>query len=87
MYLFLFALSLRRCMQALAAGSWGHSLLWCMGFSTQALGAQASGVVAHQLSCSTACGIFLDQGLNPCPLHRQAESYQLCQQGSSQSYS
>ena len=26
-------------------------------------------VVAHRLSCSSACGIFLDQGLNPCPLH------------------
>ena len=26
-------------------------------------------VVVHGLSCSTACGIFLDQGLNLCPLH------------------
>ena len=26
-------------------------------------------IVAHGLSCPTACGIFLDQGLNPCPLH------------------
>ena len=25
-------------------------------------------VVAHGLSCSTACGIFLDQGSNLCPL-------------------
>ena len=25
-------------------------------------------------SCSTVCEIFLDQGLNPCPLHWQAES-------------
>ena len=25
-------------------------------------------VVVHGLSCSTACGIFLDQGLNPCLL-------------------
>ena len=24
-------------------------------------------VVPHRLSCSTACGIFLDQGLNPSP--------------------
>ena len=31
-------------------------------------------VVAHGLSCSTACGIFLDQGSNPCPLHWQAYS-------------
>ena len=26
-------------------------------------------VVAHRLSCSEACGIFPDQGLNPCLLH------------------
>ena len=31
-------------------------------------------VVAHGLSCSTACGIFPDQGLNLCPLHWQADS-------------
>ena len=39
-------------------------------------------VVAHGLSCSTACGIFLDQGSNPCPLHQQADSYPLYHQGS-----
>ena len=26
-------------------------------------------------SCSVACRIFLDQGLNPCPLHWQVVSY------------
>ena len=31
-------------------------------------------VVAHGLSCSAACGIFLDQGLNLCPLHWQVDS-------------
>ena len=31
-------------------------------------------VVAHGPSCSTACGIFPDQGSNPCPLHWQADS-------------
>ena len=30
---------------------------------------QASVAVAHGLSCPTACGIFQDQGLNPCHLH------------------
>ena len=30
--------------------------------------------VAHGLSCSGACGIFTDQGSNPCPLHWQADS-------------
>ena len=31
-------------------------------------------VVTCGLSCSTACGIFPDQGSNPCPLHWQADS-------------
>ena len=34
------------------------------------------------LSCPTACGIFPDQGLNPCPLHWQVESQPLDHQGS-----
>ena len=61
----------------------------CGGFSccrARALGAQASVVVArglqsagsvvvvHGLHCSAACGIFLDQGSNPCPLQWQADS-------------
>ena len=49
----------------------------CSGFSccrAQAVGARASEVVAHRLRCLVAYGIFLDQGLNPCPLHWQAES-------------
>ena len=39
-------------------------------------------VVAHRPSCSAACGIFPDQGSNPCPLHWQADSQPLCHQGS-----
>ena len=39
-------------------------------------------VVAHRLSCSTVCGIFPDQGSNPCPLHWQADSQPLRHQGS-----
>ena len=31
--------------------------------------AQGSAVAAHGLSCSTACGIFLDQWWNLCPLY------------------
>ena len=27
----------------------------------------------HGLSCSAACGVFPDQGSNPCPLHWQAD--------------
>ena len=39
-------------------------------------------VVAHGLSRSVACGIFPDQGSNPCPLHWQADSQPLRHQGS-----
>ena len=38
-------------------------------------------VVVHRFSCSTACGIFPDQGLNLCPLHWQADSLPLSYQG------
>ena len=60
--------------------------LACMAFSscTQVLTAhrsvQATGIVAHGLCCSTACGIFLDHGLNLCPPHWQADPYPLCHQ-------
>ena len=37
--------------------------------------------VVHRLCCSTACGIFLDLGSNPCPLHWQADSNTLYHQG------
>ena len=39
-------------------------------------------VVAHGPNCSAACGIFPDQGSNPCPLHWQADSQPLCHHGS-----
>ena len=38
--------------------------------------------MAHELSCSAACGIFPDQGSNPCPLHWQADSQPLRHEGS-----
>ena len=38
--------------------------------------------MVHGLRCSAACGIFPDQGLNPCPLHWQADSQPLRHQGS-----
>ena len=43
-------------------------------------------VVAHGPSCSAACGIFPDQGSNPCPLHWQADSQSLCHPGSPWAY-
>ena len=50
--------------------------LWLSGSLVVARGLQSAGsvVVAHGLSCSTACGIFPDQGSNLCPLHWQADS-------------
>ena len=41
-----------------------------------------SAVVATRLICFASCGIFPDQGLNPCLLHWQADSLPLSQQGS-----
>ena len=35
-------------------------------------------VAAHGLSCSTACGVIVDQKLNPCLLPWQADSVPLC---------
>ena len=65
---------------SLVEESGGYCSLWafhCSGFfycRAQALGARTSVVVAHGLSHSAACGIFLDQGLNPRPLFWQADS-------------
>ena len=42
----------------------------------------ASKLAALGLGCSVACGIFLDQGSNLCPLHWQVDSYALLHQGS-----
>ena len=52
----------------------------CCGFpccGALAPGTQASEVVAHGLSCSTACGLFPDQGSNRSHLHWQVDSYPL----------
>ena len=64
------------------AASGGHSSSWCAGLSLsrplllRSTGSRHAGsvVVAHGPSCSVACGIFPDQGSNPCPLHWQADS-------------
>ena len=49
-------------------------------------GVRASVVVVHWLSCSAACGIFLDQGLNTHLLHWQVDSLPLSHQGNPQIY-
>ena len=70
-------------------------LLWstgsrCTGFSRCGLSSCGSWIlehrlssVAHRLSFSEACEVFLDQGLNPSLLHWQADSLPLSHQGSS----
>ena len=69
-----------------STGSRAHGLqqLQHMGSVVVARRLQSTGsvVVAHELSCSVACGIFRDQGSNPCPLHWQADSQPLRHQGS-----
>lgn len=56
-----------------------HGLLVC---GLQQLKQGGSAVGAHGLRCSKARGIFVDQGLNPCSLHWQADSYPLGHLGS-----
>ena len=46
------------------------------------LGVVTSLVEEHGLNCSSARGIFLDQGSSLCPLHWQAGSQLLNHQGS-----
>ena len=75
---------------SLVAASGGHSSSRCAGLSlsrplllpSTGSGRAGSVVVAHGPSCSAACGIFRDQGSNPCPLHWQADPQPLRHQGS-----
>ena len=75
---------------SLVAASGGHSSSWCAGLSLsqplllRSTGSRCEGsvIVAHGPSCSAACGIFPNQGLNLCPLHWQADSQPLRHQGS-----
>ena len=52
---------------------WWFLLSWNTGSRAQAI------IVAHGLSCSRACGIFLDPESNPCLLQWQADSLSLNQ--------
>ena len=55
---------------------------WASVVAARGLQSAGSAAVAHGPSCSVACGIFPDQGSNPCPLHWQADSQPLRHQGS-----
>ena len=63
------------CRRARAPGHSGFSSSQC-GLVVSAPGLYSPGSVAaaHGPSCSATCGIFLDQELNPCLLHWQADS-------------
>ena len=75
---------------SLVVASGGHSSSGCAGLSLsrplllRSTGSRHAGsvIAAHGPSHSAACGIFPDQGSNPCPLHWQADSQPLCHQGS-----
>ena len=84
-------LGLRFCARlSLVVASGGLSSSRCAGLSLsrplllRSTGSRCAGsvIVAHGPSCSAACGIFPDQGSNPCPLHWQADSQPLRHQGS-----
>ena len=80
--------SLQRSVAALGCGAWALTAVAFLvvecGFggtpasvvATLGLSSAGSGVVGQAVR-----GIFLDQGLNPCPLSWQADSYPLCHQG------
>ena len=80
---------------SLVAESGGHSLGAVLLSSFRLLTAVALSVAAAcelstggsqglepRLSSSAACGLFLDQGSNPCLLHWQVDSLPLSHQGS-----
>ena len=73
--------------QASHFGGFSHCrarTLECAGFIScgSRLQNTVSVAVAHRLRCPKACGIFLGQGLNPCPLHWQVDSLPLGRWGS-----
>ena len=53
-----------------------------VGSVVEVCGLSSSGLRAHGLSCSMACGIFLDQESNLYLLHWQVDSLPLKHQGS-----
>ena len=84
-------LGLHFCARAFSSyGKWGPLFITVRGPLTIAASLVAehksrragSVIVAHGHSCSMACGIFPDQGSNPCPLYWQADSQPLRHQGS-----
>ena len=84
-YLFIFwlrwvsvaAQTFSRCAVQGLLSSFGARASHCGGLScsrAQALGCVGLVAVARGVSCSVACGLFLDQGSHPCPLPWQVDS-------------
>ena len=63
-------------------GEHGHQWLQYSGSVVFAVGLVGSVVVTHWFPCPMACGIFSDQGSNPCPPHWQVDSQPLGHQES-----
>ena len=66
------------------ANKWYSLVVGGGGGELQNMSSKCAGlvVVVQGLSCSEACGIFPDQGLNLCLLHWQGGPLPLSQQGS-----
>ena len=87
-------------LQCTGSSLWWLLLLWVTGSRVQVSVVVACGlivviprlystgsvVVVRGCSCSAACGIFLDQGWNPCVLHWQVDSLSLRDQGRPKHY-
>ena len=91
LYLFLAVLGLRCCKGfSLVMAIGGYSLVAVRGLliavasliAEQGFWSTSSVLVARGLSSSTACGVFSNQGSNPCLLLWQADSLPLSHQGS-----
>ena len=90
-FLFMAVLGLHFCVRAFfSCGKQGPLFIAVRGpltiaaslFAEHSLQMRRLSSVAHGPRCSVACGIFPDQGSNPCPLHWQADSQPLRHQGS-----
>ena len=67
--------------QALGRPGFGTCSSWAQELQLSG-SSTGSIVVVHGLSCSVACGVFSDQGSNPCLLHWQVDSLPLDRQKS-----
>ena len=60
----------------------GIFMWWLLLLRSTGSKVRTSIVAVHRLGCFAACGVFSDQGSNPCLPHWQADSLPLSHQGS-----